>query len=321
MPSPTSALSTLRPDLAASLEEFNLAMDAEGFIGHRVLRHTSVASQSGNFGKIPIEQLLQNRDTKRAPGSGYNRGQFTFTPATYATAEHGADEPVDDREAAMYANYFDAEVIATARAQRAVVENQEKRVADMIFNTTTYTATSVTNEWDDATNATPIDDVESKVQGLYDASGLWPNAMVITKKVFRNLRNCSQIVDRVKYQGFMDARAGNISVAALAEALALDNILVAGGTKNTANEGASASLAPIWDDEYAWIGRIATSDDFREPCVGRIFHWAEDGSEEDGLVESYRDETVRSDIIRVRHDVDEVELYTTCNGLLDNITA
>ena len=321
MPSPTSALSTLRPDLAASLEEFNLAMDAEGFIGHRVLRHTSVASQSGNFGKIPIEQLLQNRDTKRAPGSGYNRGQFTFTPATYATAEHGAEEPVDDREAAMYANYFDAEVIATARAQRAVVENQEKRVADMIFNTTTYTATSVTNEWDDATNATPIDDVESKVQGLYDASGLWPNAMVITKKVFRNLRNCSQIVDRVKYQGFMDARAGNISVAALAEALALDNILVAGGTKNTANEGASASLAPIWDDEYAWIGRIATSDDFREPCVGRIFHWAEDGSEEDGLVESYRDETVRSDIIRVRHDVDEVELYTTCNGLRDNITA
>ena len=265
--------------------------------------------------------MLQNRDTKRAPGSGYNRGQFTFTPATYATAEHGAEEPVDDREAAMYANYFDAEVIATARAQRAVVENQEKRVADMIFNTTTYTATSVTNEWDDATNATPIDDVESKVQGLYDASGLWPNAMVITKKVFRNLRNCSQIVDRVKYQGFMDARAGNISVAALAEALALDNILVAGGTTNTANEGASASLAPIWDDEYAWIGRIATSDDFREPCVGRIFHWAEDGSEEDGLVESYRDETVRSDIIRVRHDVDEVELYTTCNGLLDNITA
>ena len=73
MPSPTSALSTQRPDLAASLEGFDLMMDAEGFIGHRVMPRTPVARQSGNFGKIPIEQLLQNRETKRAPGSGYNR--------------------------------------------------------------------------------------------------------------------------------------------------------------------------------------------------------------------------------------------------------
>jgi len=320
MPSPTSSLATQRPDLSASLEEFDLAMDSAGFIGHRILRHTPVASQSGNFGKIPIEELLQNRDTARAPGSGYNRGEFKFETATYTTEEHGVEEPVDDREAAMYANYFDAEVISTMRAQRAVVEAQEKRIADMIFNTTTYTPTTVTNEWDDSANATPIDDVETKVQALYDASGLWPNAMVITQKVFRNLRNVAQIVDRVKYQGFQDARPGNITIAALAQALAIDNILVAGGTKNTANEGQTASLSPIWSGEYSWIGRIATMDDFREPCVGRIFHWTGDGSQENGLVESYRDESVRSDIIRVRHDVDEVELHTACNGLLDNIT-
>ncbi len=101
----------------------------------------------------------------------------------------------------------------------------------------------------------------------------------------------------------------------------MDNILVAGGTKNTANEGQSASLSEIWDDEYCWIGRVATTADFREPCIGRIFHWAGDGSQEEGLVESYRDETVRSDIVRVRHDVDEVVLHTACGGLLDNITA
>ena len=109
MPSPTSALSTQRPDLAASLEEFDLMMDAEGFIGHRALPVTPVASQAGSFGKIPIEQLLQNRETSRAAGSGYNRGNWEFEPATYATEEHGLEEPVDDREAAMYANYFDAE--------------------------------------------------------------------------------------------------------------------------------------------------------------------------------------------------------------------
>lgn len=320
MGQPTSALTTNRVDLSAAMDEFNLAMDEEGFIGHQVLRQTSVPQQTGTFGKIPIEQLLQNRDTARAPGSGYNRGNWRFETASYATEEHGAEEPVDDREAAMYDDIVNAELYATARAHRAVIENQEKRVADMIFNATTYTATTVTNEWDDASNATPITDVETKVQALYAASGLWPNAMVITRKVFRNLRNVAQIVDRIKYQGYQDARPSNITVAAMAEALGIDNLLVAGGTKNTANEGATASLAPIWSDEYCWIGRIAMTDDFREPCVGRIFHWASDGSMPNGTVEKYRDEAVRSDIVRVRHDVDEVELHTACNGLLDNIT-
>ena len=66
MPSPSSALSTQRPDLAASLEEFDLMMDAEGFIGHRVLAFQDVAKQSGKFGVIPIEQLLQAKETARA---------------------------------------------------------------------------------------------------------------------------------------------------------------------------------------------------------------------------------------------------------------
>ena len=320
MPSPSSALSTQRPDLAASMEEFDLMMDAQGFIGHRVLPVTPVGAQSGNFGKIPIEQLLQNRETSRAAGSGYNRGNFTFDPATYTTMEHGVEEAVDDREAAMYQNYFDAEVISTLRARRAIMEAQEKRVAAQIFNATTYTATTITNEWDDAANAVPITDVESKVQALYGASGLWPNCMIVNRKVFRNLRNVAQIVDRLKYQGFVDVRPETITTSAMAQVFDIEHLLVAGGTKNTANEGSTASLSPIWSDEYCWIGRIATTSDFREPCAGRIFNWTGDGSAEDGLVETYRDEAVRADIVRVRHDVDEVELHTACNGIFDNVT-
>jgi hypothetical protein len=38
-------------------------------------------------------------------------------------------------------------------------------------------------------------------------------------------------------------------------------------------------------------------------------------------VESYRDEKVRGDVIRVRHDVDEIVLYPEAGHLLSNITA
>jgi len=324
MPAPSTALSTLRPDLAGSFMEFGLEMDRQGFIGHRVLPVIDVMKQSGSFGKIPIEQLLQNRDTARAPGSGYSRGNFTFAKVAFATEEHGAEEPIDDRESEMYAEYFDAEQISAQRAFDAVLRNAEKRSAAAVFNTTTWTGsgvtTGITNEWDDAANAVPITDVEAAVKKVYDGSGLWPNALIINRKVFRNLRNVASIIDRIKYAGFTDPRAGAINEAALAQVFDLDFIIVAGSSKNTAVEGQAASLAPVWSDEYAMVAKIATTNDIKEPCVGRILHWPGDGSDVDGRVETYREENKRSDIVRVRHDVDELILYPEAGHLLSNIT-
>jgi hypothetical protein len=68
------------------------------------------------------------------------------------------------------------------------------------------------------------------------------------------------------------------------------------------------------------VCRIATSNDLQDPCVGRTLHWAADGSTIGGTVESYREESKRGDVIRVRHDVDEVVLYTEMGHLLSNIT-
>ena len=324
MPSPTSALTVQRSDLAAAFTELDTAMDRMGYIGQRVLRPVTVGRQSGQFAKIPLEQLLQNRETKRAPGAGYNRGSWQFETATYATEEHGAEEPLDDRERQMYSDLFDAESITTERALHAVLMNQEKRCASLLFNASTWTGasltTAITHEWDDFTNATPRANIEAAVRKVYDGSGLWPNALIINRKVFRNLRMCDEIISHVSSQSFMDVRAGEITTQQLAKVFDFDFVIVAGGSQNTANEGQSASIGQIWSDEYAMVARIATSDDFREPCVGRIFHWPGDDSQMDGTVEQYRDESVRSDIYRVRHDVDEIVLYPQAAHLLSNVT-
>jgi hypothetical protein len=316
-------LATLRPDLGGSFLEFDLAMQARGYIAQRVLPVFESAVQSGPFGKIPIEQLLQNRDTARAPGSGYSRGQFTFTTDSFACDEHGSEEVVDDRQAKMYANYFDAELISALRAREVVLSNAERRAAALIFNATTWTShtTGVTNEWDDYANATPITDVEAAVQAIWAASGMWPDAMVINRKVFRNLRNCAQIIDRLKYNGVVDVRPSKINESMLASVFDLAEIIVAGTPKNTATEGQAVTIAPIWSDEYAMLCKVARSNDIQEPAIGRTIHWADDGSDIDGMVESYRDETVRGDVVRVRHDVDEKVLYVEAGHLLSNITS
>jgi len=325
MPSPTSSLATLRPDIAGSLEEFDLAMDRQGFIAQRVLPVFEAQKQAGTFGRIPLEQLLQKRETRRAPGAGYSRGSWKFETESYATEEHGAEEPVDDREAEMYAEYFDAELISAARALDAVLRNQEIRAADLIFDPSTWTGaaltTTITNEWDDYTNAVPIDDVEGAVRKVYTGTGVWPNALVITKLVFRNLRNCDQVIERIVSSGAGNpAKPSDVTAAMLAAVFDLPNIIVAGSSENTADEGQARSISPVWADEYAMVCRVAETNDIREPCIGRIIHWGADGSQIGGTVESYRDETVRSNIQRVRHDVQEKRLYTEMGHLLQNVT-
>ncbi len=165
MPSPSSAV-VGRNDLGDSVMEFDLAANEGGFIASRVLPIFDAPRASGNFGIIPIEQLLQQRDVTRAPGSGYSRGNFTFEPATYTTQEYGAEEPVDENEAQNYADYFDAEMVAAARARSALLVAHEMRAADLLFNATTWNGasltTGITNEWE--------------VDGRLHVSGLVRNA-------------------------------------------------------------------------------------------------------------------------------------------------
>lgn len=325
MASPSSSLATLRPDLA-SMIEFDLAMDQNDFIGLKVAPVIEVAKASGNFGKIPLEELLKAQDVARAPGSGYGRDKFTFEPMTYTTTEKGFEQPIDDNERAMHADYFDVEVLATLRAYDAVLRAHEKLVADTIFNTSTWTgsslATAVGTPWSTHASATPIDDVEAAVLKVYSNSGRWPNSLVLTRKAFRHLRLCSQVTDRIASSGAgSSTRMADITIDHLRMVFDIPNIYVAGGSRNSANEGQSATLTGMWDDTKAMVGYIDQSNDVRRPTIARTFHWSEDGSQIGGAVESYRDETVRSDIVRVRHQVGIKVMYTEMGHLLTSVTA
>ena len=286
-----------------------------------------VGKASGQYGMIPIEQLLQRAETKRAPGGGYSRGGWTFYPESFSCEEHGFEVPLDDREATQFRDYFDAELVGTQRALDSVLREQEIRLSTMLFNATTWTGaaltTGITNEWDvnHKTDAVPIQDVEGAVRKVWEGTGIWPNALIINRTVFRNLRNIDQIIDRIEATGAgQAAKPGEITPQLLAQCFDLDHVLIGGGAYNSAKEGQTTVIAPIWSDEYAMVARIAQTSDPKEPCVARVFHWAEDGSDIGGAVETYRDESVRSDVVRARNDCDEKVMYTGCAHLLSNVT-
>jgi len=316
MSTPSAVLQ--RPELGATLEEFDLRASHAGFIGLRAAPVLEVARQSANIGRIPLKELLNERDTRRAPGAPYKRRSYQFEAWSYATEEHGAEEPIDDREKKLYRHYIDAERVARDRCIDAVLRQHEIRVAAMLFNASTFSATSLTNEWDDPTNATPIADIDASIERIRVASGQMPNALIITHSVFKNLRQVDEIIDRLKYSGIDDPK--NITAQMLAALFGLEEIMVAGAQRNASNAAAAATLTDVWSGEYAMVAKIARTADPREVAVARTMHWGEDGSSIGGAMESYRDDSIRSNVIRARMETDELTAYVAAADLMDNLT-
>jgi len=325
---PNEALTTLRPDLGAAVIEFNAAIESQGFIASQVLPVIEVPEKKGTYGLVPLKEVSQGFAGSRAPGSGYGRVTSSFGDASYACQDYGAEYVLDDNDAAAYRNYFDGEVFGAQVALLRTIGAYEKRVADAIFSTSTWTGanytTAVSNEWDDAHNATPITDVRTAVKKIRDRCGMIANTIVMDWEVFQNLIMCQQIQDAIKADGAGDpAKVMDINVQKIAEVFGIPKVLVSGAIYNSANYGQSKSLSSIWDDEYVWIGVTAETNLPQEACVGRTFHWSADGSQIGGTFETYREEDKRSTIIRCRHETDEV-IYTNgadCGHLLSNITS
>lgn len=316
---PSTSLSTLRPDLG-SMFAFDLEANRLKFIAHRVLPFLQVDLAADAFGKIPLKELLKRADVKRGPKGNYNRVDWQFESDSYATAEYGLEGAVDQRNARKYQHYIDAEAATARLVLHLVMLEAEIRVRDKLFPGA-YAVNNVTNEWDDAQNATPIDDVEASVRRIFAATGVWPNAIVFNKKVFRNLRLCEQITERIAATGAGDKiKPKDITVGMIAACFDLEHVIIAEGVTNTADEGQTATPGHIWSDEYAAVGRIAETADITEPCLGHTMHWSGDGSQPGGLMESYYAEETRGDVVRVRHDVDEKIKYTEMWDVLGNIT-
>lgn len=322
MPRPTSGTTLQRPDLGALAYEYMLDADQRGFIGMDVMPVFDVPEQSADYPIIPIEALLKVPNTKRQKRGAYPRGDWEFETGTYSCEEHGWEEPVDDTEAALYQRYFDAEMVSTEIAVDHILRDHEKRVAAIAQSTSVAVGSgNVSTEWSTAATATPRDDVKDAKESMRLASGLMPNAGICSLVVFNNLMNTSEIKDAFKYTSPIEIGGMEAQKRLLAQYLGLDRILVGGAMEDAAKKGQSYSLSDIWDDEYFSLARVSVGGQrLREPVLGRTFLWTED-SPQVLTTETYREDAIRSNIIRVRQNVDEAVIFSGALYVMGNITA
>lgn len=320
MPRPTSS-TTLRPELGAIAYEYMLEASQRGFIGDILMPVFEVPLQSAQYPVIPIESLLKLQDTKRSPRANYNRGDYEFETGTYACEDHGWEELLDDLEANLYRRFFDAEEVAVMRAVDIILRAREARIASMFQSTSVFSATAaVTTEWSTGGSCTPRSDVITAKEAMRAASGLEPNVMAISKKVFNNLLKAAEITSALQYTNPLQVNSEEAQRRLLSQYFGLE-VLVGNAIKDSAKKGQVASLADIWDDEYCTLAKVSSGgQDLREPCAGRTMLWTGDSP---GILttEEYREEAKRSNVYRVRNNVDEAVIFAGSVYILSNITA
>lgn len=300
MPSPSSPSTFQRPDLGLAYEQFDLLAHMQGFVGFRVFTPVRVAVASGNYSKVELAQLLNDDlNVKRAPGAPYARGTSQFKQASFACSERGAEEPLDDRERAIY-GYTGVrfEQLAADRATSRVLRNAEIEIATAAQTTSGSNATGAGTAWSTHANATPVKNVLAARESFRSANGFYPNAIVIPAPAVTHLRQCEEFQDYIKYGGAPGIDPVRVDESALAQMFQIPNVIIAGAVKNTKPGTQTPSLTDIWTSSIVTLLQVAQTEDLKEPAMGRTFMF------QDLVLEQYRDESVRGDVIRSRIDLD-----------------
>lgn len=309
----------LRQDLGQVAYEYALEASLQGFVGLQAMPIFDTPVQTANYPVITTASLLALPDTKRAARSAYGRSDWEFDDGTFACKEHGWEEAIDDSEAALYRNFFDAEVVATQRATSILLRNQEKRIADKLTSTATFGTNNVSVKWNLPATAVPRTDVKDAKVTLFNATGLDANALIISKKTFDNVLMCAQFMDATKYTTPALLEVFEIQKKLVAQFLGIEKVLVGNAVYNGAKKGQAFSATLIWPDAKGVLCRVATdAQNLKEACIGRTFLWTED-SPENLVTEQYREDQTRSDVYRVRHNTDEAFVFTGAAYLLSNL--
>jgi hypothetical protein len=296
-----------RGDIAGVVEQ---AKDFEaGLIGTAVMPVLDVPVRAGQYPTFVLKegQLLKSDMKTRSPYSAYARGTRAFTQDTYTALEYGYEEAVDDTVTLDVARFFDAEVIAAKLAKRKLLLAHELRVAAKIFDSGTFQATNSSVAYTSANLATfdVGQDVQDALDRLLSKGESTTNTkVVIPFGIWSRLRASTKFQNRLRGTGLSTDTILNASTQAAAEVFGVSEVLIGRASYDQAPEGVAFSAASVWSNQFIWVGSVTQAGaGYFGGGAGFTLNWSEYGPAIG--VSTYREETIKSNIVRASHYVAE----------------
>jgi hypothetical protein len=314
----SNTAAVFRGDIAGVLEQ---AKDWEtNLIGIRAMPILNVPVRAGQYPSFKLKegQLLKNDVKNRAPYSAFARGTRAFNYESYTALEYGYEEAVDDTVTADISRFFDAEVIAAKLARRKLLLAHELRVSAALFNSSNFTSTNSGTAYTTANLATF--DVGLDVQDAIDrllANGESATNLrvVIPYPVWTRIRASTKFQNRLRGVCLSTDTILNASTEAAAQVFGVQEVLIGRASYDSAPEGIAFSSSNVWANTYIWVGSVTeASSGYFGGGAAFTLNWSEYGPAVG--VFTYRDETIKSNIVRAAHYVSEKIVNSNAGQLI-----
>lgn len=315
----------------ATFAQLDLEMNRRGYIGLLIMPLLNVNVSNGVYRRILLRSLLAaaGTDSSRGANGGYNESNYEFTDASFVTREYGWKHRVDDAELAFYGDDpMLGEMMATNRCWEVLLNHMEARIIAALV-TATVTASQTTAAgvtWDTPATAVPIDNIFAACEAVRARTGIYPNTVAMSRTTFRRCRRTAQVKNEIMASGAgSEANQSKVTAEKLAELFDVERVVISNAVRNVANVGQNASLASVFPDNQVWVGVTAPQNsDIQTPSAGRLIHWGGDGSQDMGegrvgVVETYRDDDKRADMVRVRNNTAEHVQYLECAQVVTGV--
>lgn len=252
----------------------------------------------------------------RAPKSAFKRGDMGIVVKTDETLEYGFEELIDDTERVDYENDIDLELEKTEDATDITLLGYEKRVADMLRSTTNLTQNvtlSGTAQFNDYTNSDPVGAFSTARKTIHKATGKKANVAAMSFETFETLRKHPDITSHFKY-----TTAASITPQMMAGFFELNEIVIGGALNDTAKEGQTEALDYVWGKDII-IAYVEPRPGRFRPSLAYTFWTPVKGQSR--VVEMYREEAKKSDVVRVNEKKKERIIHSKCGYLIKNAIA
>lgn len=244
----------------------------QSFVSEEVFPPLPVEKQSNKYYVYGLDNLRADDDQRR-PGALANEMQWNLSTNSYFADGHalGAWIPDESRENADAA--LDLDTDTTIQLTDKLMLAREVNTVNAVVagvGATIDNSAGGTSYWDDDTKD-PIKLIDVQKETILQATGQRPNSMIISRPVFRGLRNNALVKGRVS-GALNGVDKSLITSQQLAALLEVDNLFVADAIKLTNKEGQANTGAFVWS-KYALLFYRPPSPGLRTISLGYEFRW------------------------------------------------
>ena len=190
----------------------------------------------------------------------------------------------------------------------------EVRCAGVLYNPSNFTTTDTTVAYSEANLAT-VDfarDVNEALDRL-TGKGISPNTMVLNLGLWNRLRRSAKLQTYI-FGNLPSGQQRLVNPGDIASVFGITNVFIAAAKHDIASKNKTPVLEHIWNDDYVWIGATGSGDFAAGGAVRQII-WTGDAPDL-FVTETYRNETRRGDMVRVRQHASEKVIDQTAGELL-----